>query len=208
MRRDETKSDRLWDRRAAKYHEAAQKDESYDWALERFAKYLQPDDRVLDYGCGTGIVAHKIAGDVKEVQGIDTSARMIELAKAHARERALTNVHFTRQTIFDERLVEETYGMVLALNILHLLEDPGAAVRRACELLKADGCLVSLTPCLEEAGAVLRTLLPLIAKLGVLSYLRSFRASDVESLMRDAGLEIVESEVVEGRIPSLLLIAR
>ena len=55
---------------------------------------------------------------------------------------------------------------------------------------------------------VLRTLLPLISKVGLLSYLRIFRISDVKDLMRDGGFEILESEVFEGRIPSCFVIAR
>ncbi len=68
--------------------------------------------------------------------------------------------------------------------------------------------MVSVTPCLGEAGVVLRTLLPLISKVGILSYLRTFRISEVKDLMRDGGLQLLESEVFEGTIPSCLVVAR
>ena len=202
------KPDRFWDWAARRYDRQAQKDEAHTRAVARFAKYLKADDAVLDYACGTGVVTYKIAADVKEVHGIDTSARMIDLAKQRARERDAANVHFSRKTIFDEGLGRGSYDVILAFNVLHLLEDARKAVQRASELLKPGGLVVSETPCLGEAGVVLRTLLPLISKVGLLSYLRTFRISEVKDLMRDGGAQILESEVLEGTIPSCFVVAR
>lgn len=202
------KSDRFWDWRAKPYDEQAQKDEDIPRAVERVAKYLAADDTVLDFACGTGVASFKIASDVNEVDAIDASAGMIDLAKERAREREVANVHFAQKTIFDEELVRDSYDVILAFNILHLLEDAKEAVQRASELLKPGGLLVSMTPCLGEAGVVLRTLLPLISKVGILSYLRTFRISDMTDLMSDSGLRILESEVFEGTIPSCLVVAR
>ncbi len=208
MKQSMKKSEWFWDWTARRYDKQAQKDETHTWAVERFAKYLKADDTVLDYACGTGVVTYKIAADVKEVHAIDTSARMIDLAKERAREREVANVHFARKTIFDEGLEKESYDVILAFNILHLLEDARKAVQRASELLKPGGLMVAVTPCLGEAGVILRTLLPLISKLGILSHLRTFRISEVKDLVRDGGFQILESEVLEGTIPSSFVVAR
>ncbi len=202
------KSEWFWDWRARKYDEQAQEDEAHTRAVERFSKYLKADDTVLDYACGTGVVTFKIAADVKEVHAIDISAGMIDLAKERASESQVTNVHFARKTIFDEGLGSGSYDVILAFNILHLLEDARQAVKRISELLKPGGLMVSVTPCLGEAGVVLRTLLPLTSKVGILSYLRTFRIADVNDLMHDGGFEILESEVLECTIPSSSVVAR
>ena len=198
----------FWDWIARWYDKRARVDKDIIRAVERFEKYLAVDDIVLDYACGTGVVTYKIAADVKEVHGIDASAGMIELAKAKAGECETANVHFARKTIFDEGLERESYDVILAFNILHLLEDARKAVQRAAELLKPGGLVVSVTPCLGEAGVVLRTLLPLISKVGILSYLRTLKISEVKDLMRGGGFEILESDVPEGTIPSCFLVAR
>ncbi len=198
----------FWDRMARRYDKWAEQDEALTTAVERFAKYLKADDIVLDYACGTGVVTFKIAADVKEVHAIDTSARMIELAMERAREREVTNVHFARKTIFDEGHGRESYDVILAFNILHLLEDSRKAVQRASDLLKPGGLMVSSTPCLGEAGVVLRTLLPLISKVGILSYLRTFGISEVKDLIRGGGLQILESEIAEDTIPCCFVVAR
>ena len=202
------KSGWFWDWIAKRYDKQAQKDEALTWAVERFAKYLKADDTVLDFACGTGVVSYKIAADVKEVHAIDASGGMIDLAKERAREREAANVHFARKTIFDEGLRRESYDVILAFNILHLLEDAREAVQRASELLKPGGLMVPVTPCLGEAGVVLRTLLPLIGKVGILSYLRTFKVFEVQNLMRDGGFQILESEVTEDTIPSCFVLAQ
>jgi 2-polyprenyl-3-methyl-5-hydroxy-6-metoxy-1,4-benzoquinol methylase len=202
------KSEWFWDWRARKYDQLAREDEAYTKAVDRLVKYLEAEDTVLDYACGTGVVTFKIAAEVKEVHGIDTSAGMIHLANERAREGEVPNVRFAQRTIFDEEVGRESYDVILAFNILHLLEDAGKAVKRASELLKPEGLMVSETPCLGEAGLVPRTLLPLISKVGVLPYLRTFRISEVKDLTSAGGLQILESEVVEGKIPSSFIIAR
>lgn len=46
--------------------------------LERLA--CSPQDRVLDYGCGTGSLTHLLADKFSEVHGFDPSARSLEVA--------------------------------------------------------------------------------------------------------------------------------
>jgi len=45
---------------------------------------LQPGERVLDVGCGTGRHAHELARRGIEVHGIDISQRFIDIARSHA----------------------------------------------------------------------------------------------------------------------------
>ncbi len=115
---------------------------------------------------------------------------------------------FTQTTIFDEGLRRGSYDVILALNNLHLVEDAQAVVQRAAALLRPGGLIASVTQCLAGANVVLRTLVPLISKVGVLSVLTSFSASEAEGLLHDRGLQVLESEVFEGTIPSCLVVAR
>ena len=54
----------------------------------------------------------------------------------------------------------------------------------------------------------LRTFLPLTSKIGVLAQLSSFKVSDVKELMGGGGLQILESEVLDGSIPSYFAVAQ
>ncbi len=87
MRQRMERADRLWDWLARWYDRRAHEDEQLTRAVDPLAKVLDADDTVLDYACGSGVVACRIAADVKEVRGIDTSARMIELANERVQAR-------------------------------------------------------------------------------------------------------------------------
>lgn len=201
----------FWDWTAKTYDSSTQREEGDEWYSkmgERLSTRLEPHHKVLDFACGTGILTFKIAGAVKEVHGIDTSPRMIELAHQRARERAVGNVQFSRRTIFDEALGAASFDVVLAFNVLHLVEDPGAVLRRAGELTRPGGLVVSVTPCAGDAGRAVRMLLSLPNKIGLLPYFHKLRIADVSALVSEAGLEVVESDVLQDTVPSSFVIAQ
>ncbi len=72
------KSDKIWDLLANNYDESEKNFEPIHIStVENTRRYLNPDDIVLDFGCGTGTKA--FAGDVKKVFGIDISSKMMKL---------------------------------------------------------------------------------------------------------------------------------
>src|SRR5256885_2152662 len=72
----------------------------YDASSERVkAVYIPaigagPDDRVLDVGCGAGVLALELAGRVGSIKGVDLSSRMLDVARARAAERGIANATF------------------------------------------------------------------------------------------------------------------
>jgi SAM-dependent methyltransferase len=77
--------------------------EKLDGMLESFGRLaieaarIQPDEHVVDVGCGCGATALTIAeavGPRGAVLGVDVSAPMVEVARARARQRNLVNASF------------------------------------------------------------------------------------------------------------------
>ena len=99
------------------------------------------------------------------------------------------------------------YELVVAATSYHWLE-PELRLQRIAELLKPGGLMISETPCIGEGGVVLTTLLPLIGKVLGISYLKTFRVSDMSDLMGNEGFQILESEVPAGRIRICFVVAR
>jgi len=98
------KAERFWDKTASKYDQLEMKDEqTYLNIIERTKTHLKMSDIVLDYGCGTGLIANEIAEYVKEIHAIDISSNMIGIAEKKAKERNIANIHYAHSTIFDER---------------------------------------------------------------------------------------------------------
>ncbi len=108
---------------------------NYDKTEERFEyihsksrkktkKYLDKNNVVLDYGCGTGTTACEVANDVKEIYGIDISTKMIEISKGKAAEKNIENITFAERSIHDVELKNESFDRILAFNMLHTIPNP------------------------------------------------------------------------------------
>jgi len=167
-------------------------------ALENTKKYLKGSDIVLDYGCATGTKALELADKVAQVHGIDISSKMIETATKKAAERKIDNVGFTQATLFDERYARESFDVILASAILHLLENRREVVQRITQLLKPRGLFISSTTCLAEKMTfeMKFKFLPvlLLGKTGLVPSIKRFKFSELEDLVATGKLQIVESE--------------
>ena len=193
------KSEKFWDR-MSKYYDKLAKDKAYKKTLEITKKHLKSSDIVLDYACATGLFSIELAGNVKEIHGIDISSKMIETAK----RKAGKNVNFAKATIF-EKYEKETFNVILAFNILHLLEEPQKVMQRINELLKPGGLFISVTPYLGEKYSFLSIFLVLLRKIKILPYIRSFKISELKELI-SGNFQIVETS----NLPSMqyLIIAK
>lgn len=165
--------------------------------VEKTKKYLNASMVILDYGCATGSIALELAGIVKEVQGIDLSSKMIEIARRKAAERTIENIDFRQATIFDEDLTKGSPDLILALNVLHLLENPPQVLNRISQLLKPGGLFISATPCLGQRKLVsllINTPVFLLSKIGVLPPVRFFSVPGLVAAITNEDFEIVEGE--------------
>jgi ubiquinone/menaquinone biosynthesis C-methylase UbiE len=193
-------SEKLWDKISDKYDKAEKRFEKiHIKTVENTKKYLNKNDIVLDYGCGTGTKAFKLAGKVKKIQGIDISSKMIEAAKRGAIKREIENIDFVHTTIFDERYKRESFDVILAFGVLHVLDDDQKAVQRITELLKPGGLFISTTPCLKEKMALSNKFqlyfYLLLIKIGLLpNILSRFRFSELEDLITTGDFQVIETE--------------
>ena len=126
-----SKAEKFWDRLARNWDKPTEESDQTDTkVLAKTRPYLKATDTVLDYGCAMGSVDLKLAAAVKAIHGIDISSKMIAAAREAAEARKVANVSFSKATIFDESLERESFDVVLAFNIFHLLEDAPKALRR------------------------------------------------------------------------------
>lgn len=198
----------FWDKRADKYAQQPIKDmASYRDTLERTRRQLSPGDEVLEVGCGTGTTALHLAPSARRITASDVSGRMIEIAKAKAVEQQLENVRFERATLFDEKLEAGSFDVVMAFNLLHLLEDIPGAVRRIHALLKPGGRFVSKTPCPGEQSRLWSALLTVLRLLGFAPYVRCLSFAELEGILTEAGFEILETHAYPKTPPSRFVLA-
>jgi 2-polyprenyl-3-methyl-5-hydroxy-6-metoxy-1,4-benzoquinol methylase len=199
MAANTTKAERFWDRLARNWGDPTAEPERTDTKVTaKTRQYLKATDRVLDYGCATGGADFRLADAVKEIHGIDISSKMIAAAKVRADVAQIGNVSFAQTTIFDETLGQESFDVVLAFSVFHLLRDGQKVMSRIQGLLKPGGLLISVTPCLGEKGSLVirgaTVLVKLAAAVRIIPYVHRYKIAELQGAMNAAGLVITKSE--------------
>ena len=87
--------------------------------VENILPYLKGNEKVLEFGCGTGLVGLNIAPFVKKVIGIDTSSKMIEKFNEKAKKVNLNAKAYVKN-IFE---VNERFDIVISSMTLHHIKD-------------------------------------------------------------------------------------
>jgi len=109
---------------------------------------LSPEMEILDFGVGTGLLGFEIAKKVKRVDGVDTSAGMLEKLKEKNRpELFITPLH---QDIIKEPLNKKYDGVVSSMT-LHHVEDLAAFFSTLSKIVK-DGGFIAIADLEKEDG--------------------------------------------------------
>jgi ubiquinone/menaquinone biosynthesis C-methylase UbiE len=123
---------------------------SHKWrTAENSAAYLlphlAPDAKVLDVGCGPGTITADLAGLVPRgsVTGIDSSAEIIEQARAAAAGRARPNLEFATGDVYALDFPDASFDVVHAHQVLHHLSDPVRALREMRRVTKPGGLVAA-----------------------------------------------------------------
>jgi SAM-dependent methyltransferase len=131
---------RAFDQQAERFERAPM--QSDPAALKRLVQFadLHPDSRILDAGCGPGLVSAAFLEAGHRVVGVDLSAEMV--ARARARCSAFGGRATLQQTSLFDAALAGPFDAALSRYVLHHTPDPLAFVRRQCELLRPGGVLL------------------------------------------------------------------
>ena len=204
-----SKSEKFWDRQAKTYHNLVEpKNLKYNLAVEKTKDYLDRKHMVLDLACGSGIIANELAKDVKEVHGIDISLKMIEYARKNTALLKIENVTYSHGNISTIDFDNESFDIITAYNILHLLEDVQHVFNNVYSLLKPGGLFISETPCLGEKKSFFGYFLKFLSKLKLVPYVNRLCFSDLESNILDSNFAILVSEDLEKKRMNYFIVAQ
>lgn len=151
--------------------------------------------RVLDVGCGGGVLSDAMARRGAEVLGVDLSAKALRVAQLHALEAGTAAVEY--REVAAEALAEElpaAFDTVTCMELLEHVPDPSAIVS-ACATLVNPGGWVFFSTLNRNPKAFLFAIvgaehvLNLLPK-GTHEYARFIKPSELAQWCRDAGLEL------------------
>ena len=162
--------------------------------LDWIRRYADLDGRkVLDIGCGGGILAEAMAAAGATVTGLDMAEKPLAVARLHQIESGL-DVDYKHGTA-EELASKEAgrYDVVTCLEMLEHVPEPSQVIASACQLVRPGGDVffstINRTPksfmfAIVGAEYVLKML-----PAGTHEYQKFIRPSELESWARDAGLQ-------------------
>ena len=100
--------------------------------------------RILDIGCGGGLLCEPMARLGAEVVGVDAAARNIPVAEAHARQSGL-EIDYRFTTAEEMAAKGEQFDVVLNMEVVEHVADPQAYLTACQQLLKPGGIMICST---------------------------------------------------------------
>jgi 2-polyprenyl-6-hydroxyphenyl methylase/3-demethylubiquinone-9 3-methyltransferase len=158
--------------------------------------------RVVDVGCGGGILAESMARRGGDVLGIDLATRPLRVAQLHAIESATQAIAYREVAV--EALAAEMpmqFDVVTCMEMLEHVPDPESAVAACARLLKPGGWAFFSTINRNAKAFVFAIVgaehvLRLLPK-GTHEYARFLRPSELAAWCRSAGLDPVATRGLE-----------
>lgn len=102
---------------------------------------LKADFKILDYGCGTGLIGFGLSDEANTVIGMDYSAGMVEKFNAKAKELNYTNISAVQHDINKEDLPQNEFDLIAISMTLHHIKDTNMFIKKARAALKDSGHL-------------------------------------------------------------------
>ena len=158
--------------------------------------------RVLDVGCGGGILADSMARKGADVTGIDLASKSLRVAQLHALETGTPNIQYREISV--EALAQEqpaSFDVVTCMEMLEHVPDPGSVVRACAELVKPDGW-VFFSTLHRSAKAFMLAIVGAEYVLNMLprgthEYAKMIRPGELAASCREAGLDLVGTKGME-----------
>ncbi|WP_053843950.1 bifunctional 2-polyprenyl-6-hydroxyphenol methylase/3-demethylubiquinol 3-O-methyltransferase UbiG [Paracidovorax avenae] len=158
--------------------------------------------RVLDVGCGGGILADAMTRKGATVTGIDLATKSLKVAQLHALEAGTPNIQYREVSV--EALAEESpasFDTVTCMEMLEHVPDP-ASVVQACARLVKPGGWVFFSTINRNAKAFLLAIVGAEYVLGMLprgthEYAKLIKPSELATACRTARLDVLQTRGME-----------
>lgn len=156
-------------------------------------------DTVLEVGAGTGLITIAIAKRARQVIATDYSYEMLAALRTRIERERLSNVRCWFADIYKLGQPPNSFDVVVAANVLHLVPDIAGALAALRLVLRPGGKLIAPTFCHDET--LLARFSSRLLALTSFPGQRRFSTASLRATLEGAGVAVSRQETVPGWIP-------
>jgi ubiquinone/menaquinone biosynthesis C-methylase UbiE len=131
--------------RAKTYDEYMTKFRDYKKEANSIINYinLKKNQKIIDFGCGTGAFTTEFAKNCKEVIAVDVSDKMLNILKSKAKDLGLNNIKYVNKGFLTYEHSEEQVDAIITKSALHHLPDfwKFVVLKKMSKMIKFGGYL-------------------------------------------------------------------
>ena len=167
------------------------------------ASLIDSSDRVLECACGAGMLSVPIAKRCHELVATDFSTGILKQAKKACRH--LPNVQIKRANIMQLNCKDDVFDKAVAGNVIHLLDNPNAAIKELLRVIKPGGKLIIPTYINIERNGNPDICVKFFKKLGA-DFKQQYSFTTYQSFFEEAGFTDAEYILIDGKMPCAIAI--
>lgn len=200
-----------WDQESGGYDEwQSSYGDLYREITTKIAAHLNPNSKVVEIGCGTGLVTFDLAPRANSIKALDISEKMIAIAQSKSDASAYDNIEFMLGDAYFLPFEDSSFDVALCCYLFDIIEQPETVLREVHRVLNQSGILISVTDCYRgtrpasSARIIAREVAHMaqraMHRVGMVKR-RSIRPRDWELARwhNDAGFQIQEASLLKGR---------
>ena len=189
----------IWDKLSPFYDfmETVYSGKCYKGIAEKIKEYVTEEDIILECACGTGLLTVPMARKCKKLIATDLSTGMLRQTKKKLKNYANTKIG--KASILALPFKEDEFDVVVAANVIHLLDEPDKAISELKRVCKPNGRIIlPVYINSEKRNAVI--VAKLLSVFGV-DFKRQFSLASYQEFLALHNISQVTYSVVDGRMP-------
>ncbi|MDH5178761.1 MAG: methyltransferase domain-containing protein [Gammaproteobacteria bacterium] len=176
----------------------------FDLFLSGVESVAQPPAKILDFGCGAGVMATELARRGYNVTGVDAASGMVEAATRYATEQNISNIKFYQTDTVGDTLPKNEFDIVICSSVLEYVERDTTLTQNLVAAIKPGGHLYISVP---NSRSIIGKLEDIVSRLGfrkrgnnnadVFFAHKRYAAGEFASLLKKFGMRDIQHAYFE-----------
>lgn len=196
----------IWDKLSPFYDlfETAYNGKCFKGIAEEIKNHVDSEDVVLECACGTGLLTVPMAEKCSKLIATDYSDGMLKQTEKKVAQ--YNNTELKKVSILELPFDDASFDVVVAANVIHLLDEPAKALSEMERVCKTGGKIIIPTY-INKSKKNSMFAAKVLEKMGV-DFKRQFDLDSYKEFFNKQGIIVKEYVIVEGRMPCAFAIIK